>query len=206
MDDAVEKDAIRLTQSIQIAELLEEIAKLKSDIEVLTLDFLKEKKFIMAGRDRQELVIEEFKRKEIKRKEDDKIALAKSLKAASEPVKNVPSETFSEFLKKNEIEKVLEEQKIQKLFNENILEQQRLVLTETIRLLSVSASEKRRIEVEREEQSEKEKVDLKIASSVTEQLRCVNQTIHYFLFSIIYHVKQSLKVYFAIRFFWLHVC
>lgn len=191
MDDAVEKDAIRLTQSIQIAELLEEIAQLKSDVEVLTLDFLKEKKFIMAGRDRQELVIDEFKRKEIKRNEDDKVALAKSLKAASEPVKNVPSETFSEFLKKNEIEKVLEEQKIQKRFNENLLEQQRLVLTETIRLLSVSASEKRRIEVEREEESEKEKVDLKIASSVTEQLRCANQSIHYSLFSDINHIKSS---------------
>ena len=176
MDDAVEKDAIRLTQSIQIAELTEEIVQLKSDIEVLTLDFLKEKKFIMAGRDRQELVIEEFKRKEMKRNEDDKVALARSMKAANEPVKNAPapSETFSEFLKKNEIEKVLEEQKIQKRFNENILEQQRLVLTETIRLLSVSASEKRRIEVEREEESEKVKDDLRIASSVTEQLRCVN--------------------------------
>lgn len=173
MDDAVEKDAIRLTQSIQIAELLEEIAQLKSDVEVLTLDFLQEKKFIMAGRDRQELVIDEFKRKEIKRNADDKAALAKSIKAASEPVKIAPSETFSEFLKKNEIEKVLEEQKIQNRFNENILEQQRLVLTETIRLLSVSASEKRRIEKEREEEIEKEKVDLKVASSVTEQLRCV---------------------------------
>ena len=204
MDDAVEKDAIRCTQSIQIAELLEEIVQLKMDVEILRSDFLTEKKIILAGRDSLELVIDDFNRKEMKRNEDDKVAsaLVKSIKDSNEPVRNIPSETFGEFLKKNEFEKVLEEQKIQKRNNEYLLEQQRLVLGEIIRLLSSAAVEvdKRKKEREREKVSEKEKedekqrekqrvseVDINITESVTEQLRCVYTpySSFFFLFGIV---------------------
>ena len=195
MDDAVEKDAIRCTQTVQISELLEETVQLKMDVEILRSDFIAKKKIMMDERDSLELVIDELNRKEIKRNQDEKVAvelaLAKSVKAAAiEPVKIVQSETFSDFLKKNEIEKMLEEQIIQKRNNEYLLEQQKLVLGETIRLLSSSADEvnKRKKEREREKVKEREdekerikekemksvsqvEVDINITKSVTEQIR-----------------------------------
>ena len=195
MDDAVEKDAIRCTQTVQISELLEEIVQLKMDVDILRSDFIAKKKIMMDERDSLELVIDELNRKEIKRNQDEKVAielaLTKSIKAAAiEPVKIVQSETFSDFLKKNEIEKMLEEQIIQKRNNEYLLEQQKLVLGETIRLLSSSADEvnKRKKERERERlkelEDEKEKVkekemksvsqvevDLNTTKGVTEQIR-----------------------------------
>ena len=190
MDDAVEKDAIRCTQSIQIVELTEIIAQLKVDIEIITSEFLVEKTTIIAEKENLEIVIDELNRKEAQRKEDDNVALMRSMNTASESAKNVSTETFSEFLKKkNEIEGVLEEQKIQKINNEYLLEQQKLVLGETIRLLLTSAEEvsRRKVEREREKESEKVKekekaiekqrmslVDININENVTEQLRCVN--------------------------------
>ena len=190
MDDAVEKDAIRCTQSIQIVELTEIIAQLKVDIEIITSEFLVEKTTIIAEKENLEIVIDELNRKEAQRKEDDNVALMRSMNTASESAKNVSTETFSEFLKKkNEIEGVLEEQKIQKINNEYLLEQQKLVLGETLRLLLTSAEEvsRRKAEREREKESEKAKeiekviekqrmslVDININESVTEQLRCVN--------------------------------
>ena len=190
MDDAVEKDAIRCTQSIQIVELTEIIAQLKVDIEIITSEFLVEKTTIIAEKENLEIVIDELNRKEAQRKEDDNVALMRSMNTASESAKNVSTETFSEFLKKkNEIEGVLEEQKIQKINNEYLLEQQKLVLGETIRLLLTSAEEvsRRKAEREREKEIEKAKekekviekqrmslVDININESVTEQLRCVN--------------------------------
>ena len=187
MDDAVEKDAIRCTQTVQISELLEEIVQLKMDVDILRSDFIAKKKIMMDERDSLELVIDELKRKEIKRNQDEKVAielaLTKSIKAAAiEPVKIVQSETFSDFLKKNEIEKMLEEQIIQKRNNEYLLEQQKLVLGETIRLLSSSADEvnKRKKERERERlkelEDEKEKVKEKEMKTVSQVEVDINTT------------------------------